>query len=163
MRRRLEFGPFREEIPKGEGRGVGDSRELSRSHGPKNGSEAIRYSTVQRGSGPFPPPQPSSVVGLKVDFDMVLLVVASGLYWRIAERMRGYSQAQARQIFRDLIDMPADVTVTAKVVCVSFRRRAHLPIVLTSGLMDKPVSVPWWNGASLRLTTNSGPEIKPHS
>src|SRR5438552_10963112 len=45
----------------------------------------------------------SSVVGLKVDFDMALLVVASGLYRRIAERMRGYSQAQARQIFRDLI------------------------------------------------------------
>ena len=105
----------------------------------------------------------SSVVGLKVDFDMALLVVASGLYRRIAERMRGYSQAQARQIFRDLIDMPADVTVTAKEVCVSFHRRAHLPIVLASGLMDKPVSVPWWNGASLRLTTNSGPEIKRRS
>jgi len=59
----------------------------------------------------------SSVVGLKVDFDMALLVVASGLYRRIAERMRGYPQAQARQIFRDLIDMPADVTVTAKEVC----------------------------------------------
>ena len=76
--------------------------------------------------------------------------------------MRGYSQAQARQIFRDLIDMPADVTVTAKEVSVSFHRRAHLPIVLASGLMDKPVPVPWWNGASLRLTTYSGPENRAH-
>ena len=102
----------------------------------------------------------SSVVGLKVDFDMALLVVASGLYRRIAERMRGYSQAQARQIFRDLIDMPADVTVTPKEVSVSFHRRAHLPIVLASGLMDKPVPVPWWNGAKLRLTTYTGPKSK---
>ena len=103
----------------------------------------------------------SSVVGLKVDFDMALLVLASGLYRRIAERMRGYSQAQARQIFRDLIDTPADVTVTPKEVCVSFHRRAHLPIVLASGLIDKPVPVPWWNGANLRLTTYTGPEGKP--
>jgi len=101
----------------------------------------------------------SSVVGLKVDFDMALLVVASGLYRLIAERMRGYSQAQARQIFRDLIDMPATVTVTAKEVCVSFHRRAHLPIVLASGLTDKPVPVPWWNGVPLRLTTYNGSEI----
>lgn len=105
----------------------------------------------------------SSVVGLKVDFDMALLVVASGLYRRIAERMRGYSQAQARQIFRDLIDMPADVTVSAKAVCVSFHRRAHLPILLASGLMDQPVAVPWWNGAKLTLTTYTGPEHKPSS
>jgi hypothetical protein len=27
----------------------------------------------------------------------------------MAHRMRGYDDAQARQIFRDLIDMPADV------------------------------------------------------
>src|SRR5712691_10609500 len=76
----------------------------------------------------------SSVVGLKVDFDMALLVVASGLYRLLADRMRGYSQAQARQIFRDLIDMPADVTLSAKEVSVSFHRRAHLPIIMASGL-----------------------------
>ena len=43
----------------------------------------------------------SSAVGLKVDFDMALLVVASGLYRLLARRMRGYGDAQARQIFRD--------------------------------------------------------------
>ena len=54
----------------------------------------------------------SSSVGLKVDFDMALLVLASGLYRMMAGRMRGYDDAQARQIFRDLVDMPADVVVT---------------------------------------------------
>jgi len=39
---------------------------------------------------------------------MALLVLASGLYRLMARRMRGYDDAQARQIFRDLIDMPAD-------------------------------------------------------
>ena len=100
----------------------------------------------------------SSAVGLKVDFDMALLVLASGLYRLIAERMRGYSQAQARQIFRDLIDMPATVTVSPTEVSVSFHRRAHLPIVVASGLLEQPLPVPWWNGAALRLTTYNGPQ-----
>jgi hypothetical protein len=93
----------------------------------------------------------SSSVGFKVDFDMALLVLASGLYRRMAHRMRGYDDAQARQIFRDLIDMPADIAITQNEITVRFHRRAHLPIVLASGLFDKPVTVPWWNGRSLRL------------
>src|SRR5215472_12120560 len=93
----------------------------------------------------------SSSVGFKVDFDMALLVLASCLYRMMARRMRGYDDAQARQIFRDLIDMPADVTITDHEVKVRFHRRAHLPIVLASGLIDKPVPVPWWDGLPLRL------------
>jgi hypothetical protein len=93
----------------------------------------------------------SSSVGFKVDFDMTLLVLASGLYRLMARRMRGYNDAQARQIFRDLIDMPADVAITENEIRVRFHRRAHLPIVLASGLFDRPVQVPWWNGRSLRL------------
>jgi hypothetical protein len=94
----------------------------------------------------------SSAVGLKVDFDMALLVIASGLYRLLARTMRGYADAQARQIFRDLIDMPASVEVTPTGVVVEFHRRAHLPIVLASGLLNRQVKVPWWNGLPLRLT-----------
>lgn len=95
----------------------------------------------------------SSAVGLKVDFDMALLVVASGLYRLLAQRMRGYGDAQARQVFRDLLDMPADVTIQEKEIEVRFHRRAHLPIVVASGLLETPVAVPWWGGLKLRLTT----------
>ena len=94
----------------------------------------------------------SSAVGLKVDFDMALLVIASGLYRLLARTMRGYAEAQARQIFRDLIDMPATVDITPTEVVVQFHRRAHLPIVIASGRLDTPVAVPWWNGLRLRLT-----------
>jgi hypothetical protein len=94
----------------------------------------------------------SSAVGMKVDFDMLLLVIASGLYRLLARRMRGYADAQARRIFRDLVDMPATVTVEERGVEVHFDRRAHLPIVIASGLLNKPVNVPWWNGLPLRLT-----------
>jgi len=94
----------------------------------------------------------TSAVGIKVDFDMALLVIASGLYRLLARKMRGYTDAQADRIFRDLVDMPATVTVAADEVTVRFHRRAHLPIIIDSGMLDTPVRVPWWNGVSLRLT-----------
>jgi transposase len=94
----------------------------------------------------------SSSVGLKVDFDMALLVIASGLYRLLAKRMRGYSDAQARQIFRDLIDMPADIKIDGSNIEVHFHRRAHLPIIIASGLIDRPATVPWLNGLPLRMT-----------
>ena len=91
----------------------------------------------------------SSAVGLKVDFDMLLLVIASGLYRMIARNMRGYADAQARHIFRDLIDMPATVEVNQKKVVVQFHKRAHLPIVLAAPLFAQHTNVPWWDNASL--------------
>jgi hypothetical protein len=103
----------------------------------------------------------SSAVGLKVDLDMALLVIASGLYRLLSQRMRGYADSQARQIFRDLIAMPANVHVRDDEVEVSFLRRAHLPIILASGLMDRPIAVPWWEGKKLRLTTYNGPSDAP--
>jgi hypothetical protein len=94
----------------------------------------------------------SSAVGLKVDFDMALLVIASGLYRLLAKRMRGYADAQARHLFRDLIDTPADVRITEREIHVHFHRRAHLPIIIASGLLEKATKVPWWNHRPLRMT-----------
>ncbi len=94
----------------------------------------------------------TSAVGLKVDFDMALLVIASGLYRLVAKHMRGYADAQSRHIFRDLIDTPADVRIAENEVHVHFHRRAHLPIIIASGLLETATTVPWWNNRTLRLT-----------
>jgi transposase len=93
----------------------------------------------------------SSGVGLKVDLDMALLVIASGLYRLLGQRMRGYRDAQARQIFRDIVDMPANVSILDNRVEVRFHRRAHLPIIVSSGILDHPVPIPWWGGLPLVL------------
>jgi hypothetical protein len=102
----------------------------------------------------------SSGVGLKVDFDMALLVIASCLYRLLAQTMRGYEQAQARQVFRDLIDMPADIVVSGGNVTVEFHRRAHLPILLSSDVFKQSVEVPWWRGAKLSFSTYTAPALR---
>ena len=70
-------------------------------------------------------------LGIKVDFDMALLVIASGLY-RILARKCGYADAHADRMFRDLIDMPATVTVATDQVTVRVHRRAQLPISVSA-------------------------------
>ena len=95
----------------------------------------------------------SSGVGLKVDFDMALLVIASGLYRLLAQKMRGYADAQARQVFRDLLALPATIDITPDEVVVKLHKRAHLPIIVDSGLLEKPVRVPWWRDMPLRITS----------
>ena len=83
---------------------------------------------------------------------MALLVIASGLYRLLARRMGGYADAKARFIFRDLLDTPANVEIDGQEVLVRFHRRAHLPIITVSGLLDEPTEVPWWQNMTLRMT-----------
>jgi hypothetical protein len=46
--------------------------------------------------------------------------------------------------------------VTKTEVLVQFHRRAHLPILIASGLLNKPVKVPWWNHVAT-CSPRSGP------
>jgi hypothetical protein len=46
--------------------------------------------------------------------------------------------------------------VQDQTVTVEFHRRSHLPILLASDLFKNAVTVPWWHGASLRLSTYAG-------
>ena len=46
-----------------------------------------------------------------VDFDVLLTVIASGIYRLFAKSLRGYERAQARQLFRRFLDTTARVTI----------------------------------------------------
>jgi hypothetical protein len=93
----------------------------------------------------------SSAVALNVDFDVLLTVIASGIYRMLAKMLRGYERAQARQIFRRFLDTSARVTVSKKEVTVQLPRRAHNPILIDAGLIGRATKIPWWNGRSLRV------------
>jgi hypothetical protein len=95
----------------------------------------------------------SSAVALNVDFDVLLTVIASGIYRRLAGTLRGYEHARARQIFRRFLDTTARVVISAShnLVTVRLPRRAHNPILLDAGLIGKTTAIPWWNGRSLEV------------
>src|SRR5881296_959574 len=92
----------------------------------------------------------SSMVGMKVDFDMQRTLVASSLYRMMAQRIgREYSHSQAKTVFRNLLDLSGKVEVTATSVVVTMDKRAHNPYLVASGLADQPTSMPWFGDKKL--------------
>ncbi|MDA2930727.1 hypothetical protein MYX84_12420 [Acidobacteria bacterium AH-259-O06] len=92
----------------------------------------------------------SSMVGLKVDFDLQITLMASSLYRLMAERIgREYQRAQAKKIFRNLLDVSATVQIEQRQITVRLDKRAHNPYLVASGLADHPTPMPWFGGKSL--------------
>jgi hypothetical protein len=88
----------------------------------------------------------SSMVGLKVDFDLQLTLMASSLYRMMARQIgREYERAQPKKIFRNLLDLSARVDIETGRIVVTLDKRAHNPYLVASGLADKPTRMPWLN------------------
>jgi len=94
----------------------------------------------------------SSMVGLKVDFDLQLTLMASSLYRLLADRIgREYGKAQVKTIFRNLLDVSATVEIGEREVRVTLDKRAHNPYLVASRLTDEPTPMPWFGGKQLLL------------
>jgi hypothetical protein len=94
----------------------------------------------------------SSMVGLKVDFDLQLTLMASSLYRLMARRIgREYERAQPKTIFRNLLDLSAKVEIETARVIVTIDKRAHNPYLVASGLADQPAKMPWFGNKQLLI------------
>lgn len=92
----------------------------------------------------------SSMVGLKVDFDLQITLMASSLYRLMADRIgREYKRAQAKKIFRNLLDVSATVVVEERRVIVKLDKRAHNPYLVASGLAGSRTPMPWFGRKNL--------------
>ena len=94
----------------------------------------------------------SSMVGLKVDFDLQITLMASALYRLLANRVgREYQHATAKKIFRNLLDVSATVEVREGDVVVTVDKRAHNPYLVASRLADVPIPMPWFGDKRLGI------------
>lgn len=94
----------------------------------------------------------SSMVGLKVDFDLQLTLMAGSLYRLMAQRIgREYEHAQPKTIFRNLLDLSAKVEIETARVIVTIDKRAHNPYLVAAGLADKPAKMPWFGDKQLLI------------
>ena len=94
----------------------------------------------------------SSAVALKVDLDLQLTLMASGLYRLLAQRIgRGYQHAKSRRLFDDFVDATAAVDISADQIDVRFQKRSHNPLLLAAGFERTDLKVPWLGGKRLRF------------
>jgi hypothetical protein len=94
----------------------------------------------------------SSMVGLRVDCDLQITLMASSLYRLMAEQIGGiYRHAEAKKIFHNVLDVGASVVITDKEVIVTLDKRAHNPFLVASRLTDQPTPMPWFGHKQLRI------------
>ena len=112
----------------------------------------IIENTIEDGIDFFHMDALSSAVALKVNCDLQLTLMASGLYRLLAHRVgNGYQRAKSRHLFRDLVDATATVNIGPQHIDVHFQKRAHNPLLLAAGFDQTKVAIPWLGGKRLRL------------
>ena len=86
----------------------------------------------------------SSMIDLKVDFDLQLTLMGSALYRLLAKRLPGtYRRAQAKTLFRHLLNVSGRVDIGEHEVVVTLDSRAHNPVLAETKLIGRPCPMPW--------------------
>lgn len=94
----------------------------------------------------------SSSVAIRIDFDVLLTLVAQATYHMLAQKLRGYEQSNADVLFRKFIDTPAKIIIGNKEIEVRLNKRANNPILLQSGLINTSFKLPWLQNMNLIIT-----------
>lgn len=87
----------------------------------KNISEQIHFFHLNRNS---------SGIVIKVDFDLVMTMLAHNLYRLFAQKLDGYSHCEAKTLFDKFIYNAGEITISDNDVVVSLKKKRTLPLVL---------------------------------
>ncbi len=95
----------------------------------------------------------SAAVPMKIDLDLQLTLMASGLYRLLAVRVgNGKQNAKSRTLFRDFVKAPADITIENDIIDVRIGRRANNPFLLNASYNETDIAVPWLGNRRLRIS-----------
>jgi hypothetical protein len=93
----------------------------------------------------------ASEVRLNVDLDAVLTVLANGCYRWLASRLRGYTKAAPKQLYRLFVETLGTVHVEGQEIVVRFDRRSHTTLIREAALDREAIPVPWLGGRCVRF------------
>ena len=109
----------------------------------KDISEQIHFFHLNRlGSG----------IVVKVDFDLVMTILAHNLYRLFAQDCQGYSHCEAKTLFNKFILNAGDVKISDVDVTVALKKKRTLPIILELYSMEDSVAYQWLHNKRLRVT-----------
>lgn len=93
----------------------------------------------------------SSPIMVRIHFDLLLSVVASFLYHRLAQDLPRFEDCLAPEVFRDFINMPGTVRFDGDNFQVRIRKRAHTPVLLGVEELQRPFHVPWLDRREVKI------------
>lgn len=93
----------------------------------------------------------SSPILIKVQFDIIMTMIADTLYCMLAKKLRGFESCDAPKIYRHFVRSTGTLTVRNGEITVKYPRRAHNPILRAVPWHRLPQAIPWLDGAPLNL------------
>ena len=93
----------------------------------------------------------SSPILIKINFDVLLTMMADTLYYQLAQSLKGFEECEAKKIFRHFVDIPAKISVTANEILVKYPLRAHSPVLRTAGLDKWSAPISWLGDRKIKF------------
>ncbi|MGK5086475.1 transposase [Bdellovibrionota bacterium FG-2] len=94
----------------------------------------------------------SSPILIKINFDVVLTMIAATLYYHLAKSLRGFESCNAERVFRHFVDMPAKIQIKGDEIHVHYPLRAHSPVLRSAGLENWAPPISWLGNRKLRFS-----------
>jgi transposase len=93
----------------------------------------------------------SSSILIKVHFDVLMTMIAHALYHLLSQKLRGFEDCRSSTIFRQFINMKADILVRGERIRVKFPRRSHNPIIKAAKFDEHSPSISWLGNRQLQF------------
>ena len=93
----------------------------------------------------------SSSILIKVHFDVLTTMISHALYHVLSQKLRGFEHCRAATIFRQFINMKADILVHGDIITVRFPRRSHNPIIKAAQLDKQAPKISWLGNRRLQF------------
>jgi transposase len=110
----------------------------------KNISEQIHFFHLNRNC---------SGIVVKVDFDLVMTILAHNLYRLFAQNLDGFSHCESKTLFNKFISNAGEVSITEKDVIVRLKKKRTLPLILEQFSENKNSLLPcqWLHNKSIKV------------
>jgi len=93
----------------------------------------------------------SSPILVKVQFDVIMTMIADTLYSMLAQKLRGFESCDAPKLNRHFVKGSGNISIKSEEIKIVFPRRAHNPILRAVPWNRLPQNLPWLDGARLNL------------
>jgi hypothetical protein len=93
----------------------------------------------------------SSSILIKVHFDVLMTMIAHALYHLLSQNFRGFEHCRSATIFRQFINLKADIIVRGNDISVKFPRRSHNPIIKAAKLDKNAPAISWLGDRHLKF------------
>jgi hypothetical protein len=93
----------------------------------------------------------SSPILVKVQFDVIMTMIADTLYCMLAKKLRGFESCDAPKLYRHFVRTSGTVQVGVEEITVTYPRKAHNPILRAVPWENLPAVIPGFQDTKLNL------------